>query len=299
MAAETGTRWAVVGVDGSDSSRYALEWSANQAAGIGLGLRIVTAVWPPDHGGVFGEGRSPDGESPRERDAHALLAYARDWVHRIFPELAVETRAVDARPSQALIDAAGEEGTAIVVVGSRGMGGLASAFVGSVGVELAAKSPVPTVVLPKEHESAEGTRGRIIVGVDGSEAGGRALGFAFRQAERTGAELVGVCAWQPMAAFAASIGPVPPEAFDDEVIEAAARRTAEAALADPRAAHPDVHVQLKTVRAHPVVGLLEEATAADLLVVGSRGRGGFTGLLLGSVSQAILHGAHGPVVVVR
>ncbi len=301
MGSVSGQNWVVVGVDGSDSSRYALEWSANQAAGYGLGVRIVTAVWPPDSEGLFGEGiRFREGEeTPREHDARALLAYARDWVLRLFPELDVETREVHDRPSQALLDAAGEPGVACVVVGSRGLGGLASAFVGSVGVELAAKSPVPTVVLPKSHETAEGRRGRIVVGVDGSEAGGRALDFAFRQAERSGAEIVAICAWQPMAAFASSIGPVPPEAFDDEVVEAAARRTAEAALEEPKSRHPEVAVELRTVRAHPVVAMLEESTPADLIVVGSRGRGGFKGLLLGSVSQSVLHGAHGPVVVVR
>lgn len=300
-------RWVVVGVDGSDSSRYALEWSANQAMTYGLGVRIVTAVWPPDSEGPFGElirrggdGGDGDGEeSPRQHDARALLAYARDWVLRLFPELSVETREVEERPAQALLEAASEPAVACVVVGSRGLGGLASAFVGSVGVELAAKSPVPTVVLPKHHETAEGRRGRIVVGVDGSETGGRALAFAFRQAERSGSEVVAICAWQPMAAFASSVGPVPPEAFDDEAVEAAARRTAEAAMEDLRARHPKVVVDVRTVRAHPVVALLEEASPADLIVVGSRGRGGFRGLLLGSVSQSVLHGAHGPVVVVR
>lgn len=295
-------RWVVVGVDGSDSSRYALEWSANQAMTYGLGVRIVTAVWPPDSEGPFGElirGSEEDGETPRQHDARALLAYARDWVQRLFPELSVETREAAERPAEALLHAASESGVACVVVGSRGLGGLASAFVGSVGVELAAKSPVPTVVLPKHHETAEGRRGRIIVGVDGSETGGRALAFAFRQAERSGAEVVAVCAWQPMAAFASSVGPVPPEAFDDEAVEAAARRTAEASLEDLREDHPKVVVDVRTVRAHPVVAILEEATPADLIVVGSRGRGGFKGLLLGSVSQSVLHGAHGPVVVVR
>jgi nucleotide-binding universal stress UspA family protein len=142
-------------------------------------------------------------------------------------------------------------------------------------------------------------KGRIVVGVDGSETSRRAVDFAFAQAAVTGTDLVAVCAWQPMAAFASSMGPVPPEAFDDDAVAAAARRTAEAELAEARVRHADVAVELKTVRAHPVVALLEESTPADLVVVGSRGRGGFTGLLLGSVSQSVLHGAHGPVAVVH
>ncbi|WP_067967875.1 universal stress protein [Nocardiopsis trehalosi] len=293
-------RWVVVGVDGSDSSRYALEWSANQAAIRGLGVRIVTAIWPPESEGAFADVvRRDDDPAPRRQEARALLDYAHDWIGRLYPELAVATHVADTRPTEALLTEAGRPDTAAVVVGSRGLGGLASAFVGSIGVELAAKSPVPVVVLPKKHESAHGVKGRIVVGVDGSETSRRAVDFAFAQAAVTGTDLVAVCAWQPMAAFASSMGPVPPEAFDDDAVAAAARRTAEAELAEARVRHADVAVELKTVRAHPVVALLEESTPADLVVVGSRGRGGFTGLLLGSVSQSVLHGAHGPVAVVH
>ncbi|MUL42366.1 universal stress protein [Streptomonospora sp. PA3] len=295
-------RWVVVGVDGSDSSRFALEWSANQAALRGRGLTIVTAVGPPDAAGAFREIVPRGGEqetSDRLRDAQALLDYAKDWIQRLFPELSVRTRMPAARAADALLDEAEQPDTTAVVVGSRGLGGLASAFVGSVGIELAAHSPVPVVVLPKKHEAARQTKGRIVAGVDGSESSRRAVEFAFAQAWWTESELVAVCAWQPMAAFVSAMGPVPPEAFDDEAVEATARRTAEAELEDMRAAYPDVAVELRTVRAHPVVALLDEATPADLIVVGTRGRGGFGGLLLGSVSQSVLHGAHGPVAVVR
>src|SRR5690625_5279835 len=295
-------RWVVVGVDGSDSSRYALEWSANQAATRGRGLSIVTAVGAPDSAGAFREimPRGGDQESSdRLHDARALLEYAQEWILRLFPELEVRTRMPAERAADALLDEAKQPDTAAVVVGSRGLGGLASAFVGSVGIELAAHSPVPVVVLPKKHESAHGVTGRIVAGEDGSESSRRAVDFAFAQAAWTGSELVAVCAWQPMAAFVSAMGPVPPEAFDDEAVEATARRTAEAELADMRQAYPKVPVELRTVRAHPVVALLDESTPADLIVVGTRGRGGFRGLLLGSVSQSVLHGAHGPVAVVR
>ncbi|QBI55901.1 universal stress protein [Streptomonospora litoralis] len=294
--------WVVVGVDGSDSSRYALEWSANQAATRGRGLTIVTAVGPPDAAGAFREIVPRGGEQEtddRLRDAQALLEYAQDWILRLFPELSVRTRMPTARAADALLDEAKQPDTSAVVVGSRGLGGLASAFVGSVGIELAAHSPVPVVVLPKKHESAHGVKGRIVAGVDGSESSRRAVEFAFAQAAWTESELVAVCAWQPMAAFVSAMGPVPPEAFDDEAVEATARRTAEAELEEMREQHPNVSVDLRTVRAHPVVAILDEATPADLVVVGTRGRGGFRGLLLGSVSQSVLHGAHGPVAVVR
>ena len=293
--------WVVVGVDGSASSRYALEWSAQEAQLRGLGLRIVTAVEIPDPRDPLAGPAIPANveASPLFRDARALLDYAQEWIGRLYPELETRTRLVLRRPAEALLEVAEEEGTAVIVVGSRGRGTLASAFAGSVGVELAAHSPVPVVVLPKQHETAPGARERVVVGVDGSPASRNAVGFAFAEAQRRGTELVAVCAWQPITAFALTLGPLPPEVFDDEPLTEAARQTVEEALAEHRERYPDVSVDIRPVRAHPAAALLETATPADLIVVGSRGRGGFTGLLLGSVSQSVLHGARGPVAVVR
>ncbi|WP_046468889.1 universal stress protein [Allosalinactinospora lopnorensis] len=294
-------RWVIVGVDGSDSSRYALEWSAYQASLHDLGLRIVAAASPAEphrsFGGLVRYGSTAGAIEPDE--ARSLLEYARDRVRRIFPDLAVETRLARRRAGRALLSEASRPEAALVVVGSRGLSGLAAAFFGSVGVELAAHSPVPVVVLPKTHEVAEGIKGRIIAGVDGSGPGRRVAEFAFAQASRRGTEVVAVCAWQPMAAFGSSMGPVPPEVFDDGAVASAARRLLDSELADLRPRYPDVAVAVRAVRAHPVVALLEESTPADLIVVGSRGRGGVTGLLLGSVSQSVLHNAHSPVAVVH
>ncbi len=293
--------WIVVGVDGSDSSRYALEWSAHQASLRGLGIRIVTAVLPADSPGPFsGLVRSSASvPTPSDAEARALLEYARDWIQRIFPDLLVETRRAQQRAAEALLGEVSQPESVAVVVGSRGLGGLAAAFVGSVGIELAAHAPAPVVVLPKTHETAEGVRGRIVAGIDGSESGRRAGEFAFRQAAWQETEVVAVCAWQPVATLGSSIGPVPPEVFDEDAMTEATWRLLESELAELLERHPDVVVERRVVRSHPVVALQEESTPADLVVVGSRGRGGFTGLLLGSVSQAVLHGAHGPVAVVR
>ncbi|OOC55660.1 MULTISPECIES: universal stress protein [Nocardiopsis] len=297
------TRWVIVGVDGTDSSRHALEWSAHQAVLRGLGVRIVAAAGPLASVGVFAGNTHLDGAVPPDeadtRGAERLLEYARDWVSRLFPELRVQTRMSYARPVEALLAEAAAEGAVAVVVGSRGLSGIAAAFVGSVGIELAARSPVPVVVLPREHASAHGVRGRVIVGIDGSEPSRRAVDFAFTQADFAETELVAVSAWQPLVAFAAATGPIPPELFDDETAAEAARQAMEDELAEPHMRHPGVTVHTRVVRAHPVVALLEEATPADLVVVGSRGRGGFRGLLLGSVSHSVLHGAKGPVAILR
>ncbi|WP_159940321.1 MULTISPECIES: universal stress protein [unclassified Nocardiopsis] len=297
------TRWVIVGVDGTESSRHALEWSAHQAMLRGLGVRIVAAAGPLASVGVFAGHTRADGTVPPDetdtQGAEHLLEYASDWVSRLFPELSVQTRLSYARPVEALLAEASSEGAVAVVVGSRGLSGIVAAFVGSVGIELAARSPVPVVVLPHEHAAAHGVRGRVIVGIDGSEPSRRAVEFAFAQAAFADTELVAVSAWQPLVAFAAATGPIPPELFDDETAAEAARQALEEELADPRLRHPGVTVDTRVVRAHPVVALLEEATPADLIVVGSRGRGGFRGLLLGSVSHSVLHGARGPVAILR
>ncbi|MBB6118153.1 universal stress protein [Nocardiopsis algeriensis] len=302
MDGATTTRWIIVGVDGTDSSRHALEWAAHQAVLRGLGLRIVSATALAAQVGVFAPHTGVGGTPPDEvgtGDAERLLAYAEDWVLRLFPELAVQTRLSYARPVEALLAEASSEGAAAVVVGSRGLSGLVAAFIGSVGIELAARSPVPVVVLPHEHAAAHGVRGRVIVGLDGSGPSRRALDFAIAQADFAGTELVAVTAWQPLVAFAAATGPIPPELFDDTTAAEAARQAVEEELVEARLRHPEVSVRTAVVRAHPVVALLEEATPADLIVVGSRGRGGFRGLLLGSVSHSVLHGAKGPVAILR
>lgn len=302
MDGATPTRWVIVGVDGSDSSRHALEWSAHQASLRGLGVRIVAGAGPLVSVGGFGRSTraEPWAESEEEAGgADRLLVYAADWVGRLFPELEIRTTLSRERPTEALLAETEIEGAAVVVIGSRGLNAVMAAFVGSVGIELAARSPVPVVILPHEHAAAHGVRSRVIVGVDGSEPSRRALSFAFRQAEFAGAELVAVSAWQPLVAFAAATGPIPPELFDDATAAEAARQALEEELHEQSRAHPGVAVSRRVVRSHPVVALLEEASPADLVVVGSRGRGGFRGLLLGSVSHSVLHGARGPVAIVR
>lgn len=295
------TRWVVVGVDGTASSRHALEWAAYQAVRRGLGVRIVTAAGPlAGVDALGGLGRGDPSVPPADTDsAPRVLEYARDWVSRLFPELEVRTSLSHARAVEALLEEASREDSAAVVVGSRGLSGIVAALVGSVGIELAARAPVPVIVLPREHASAHGVRGRVIVGTDGSDPSRGAVEFAFRQAEAVGAELVAVSAWQPLVAFAAATGPVPPELFDDATAAEAARQSLEEEISEPRTRYPGVPVRTRVVRAHPVIALLEEATPADLVVVGSRGRGGFRGLLLGSVSHSVLHGARGPVAIVR
>jgi nucleotide-binding universal stress UspA family protein len=135
--------------------------------------------------------------------------------------------------------------------------------------------------------------GRVVVGVDGSTHAGRALALAVEEAARRGATLVAVTTWPPPSYFpGVGYGTVPPSPAE---LERHARATLDEALAglDEPAAVERVVTEGPAWRA-----LVDAAAGADLLVVGSRGRGGFSGLLLGSTSHAVVTHAPCPVVVV-
>ncbi|HEV7188870.1 MAG TPA: universal stress protein [Blastococcus sp.] len=138
-----------------------------------------------------------------------------------------------------------------------------------------------------------GTPGRIVVGVDGSESSADALRWAVTQARLTGAEVTAVMSWELPTNYA--WGPV----MDDTDWEADARTALEQAITETLDADEAAKVQRSVVRGHPARALLDAADGAALLVVGSRGHGGFSGLLLGSVSQHVITHATCPVLVVH
>lgn len=136
--------------------------------------------------------------------------------------------------------------------------------------------------------------GRIVVGVDGSPSSEQALRWGLEQAERTGAVVVAVHAWRVSASYASATLLA---ASDDPA--AAAERWLEETVAKAVSGSPPVQVRRRVRSGHPAAVLVDAAADADLLVVGSRGRGGFAGALLGSVGQHCIHHAPCPVVVVR
>lgn len=140
---------------------------------------------------------------------------------------------------------------------------------------------------------------RIVVGVDGSEESHQALAWAVEEARRWGASLRIVHAWRPPEAYLFDApAVVRPEL--DEALRDVGRRVVEDALAAVLSgSDPGVEIERRVLPEPPVEALLAAAADADLLVIGSRGRGGFAGLLLGSVSQQVAHHAPCPVVVVR
>lgn len=181
----------------------------------------------------------------------------------------------------------------LIVLGDHTGSKLAGAFFGSRSVKIAAVSACPVAIIPLEYSAP--TKG-VVVGVDGSDAAQQAIAYAAEEASRLGTELTAVYAWMP---------PLTPglEQLWSEELVAAQQSAAEEALAIGTAGlasrYPDLTIRREIVQAPPIGALISEAQHATLLVVGSRGRGSFSRLLLGSVSQGVVNDLPCPVVVTK
>lgn len=186
---------------------------------------------------------------------------------------------------------------ALVVVGHRGRGRFTGLLLGSVAAQTAEHAGCPVVVV-RDDETREVVPaiGRIVVGVDGSDQSRLAVDFAFTHAALHHVEILAVHVYQ-LTAFAPSADPRIPS-YTDVIRDEATRLLADA-LAGDGDRYPDVPMRRKVLHGATADVLVAESADAVLTVVGSRGRGGFTGLLLGSTSQRLLHHASGPVAIVR
>jgi nucleotide-binding universal stress UspA family protein len=206
------------------------------------------------------------------------------------PPPALRLEVVCDLPAPALIERSA--GAELLVVGARGLGGFRSLLLGSVSQHCLHHAPCPVAVV---RTSAAGARARerVVVGVDGSADAARALAWAAEEARLRGAELVVVHAYLPPYAgdFAIAWDPGDEEEHAQVLLDDALAAVDTGSLPVP------VEPVLAYDRAAPA--LLDAAEQADLVVVGSRGRGGFAGLLLGSVSHQVTHHAPCPVVVLR
>ncbi|MEU6170099.1 universal stress protein [Streptomyces tanashiensis] len=262
----------VVGVDGSSMSLTAAEAAAAAAARRGAALRVVHAEIPikPRH-------QVPDPGSRTLVDKAAAHALG------VAPEVHM-TRAVVTGDVVHVLELESQVAD-LIVVGSRGMGGIAGLLLGSTPVSLAARSRCPVMTVREEHRTSVGT-GPVVLGVDGSPDSDAAIDVAFAEAVLRRADLVAVHAWQP------------DKSSPDSAPEAAEQLLAQA-IAGRGDAYPDVAVSRNVVSGKAREVLLEASRTAQLVVVGARGRSGLAGLLLGSVSQAVMTHAHCPVVTVR
>lgn len=227
-------------------------------------------------------------DSAIERGSH--LGFAVDLHPRLVRE----------HPTVALLDAA--DTAALLVVGSHGRGRRGHRVLGSVSQQCAAHAHHPVVVVPDEWDRSRS--GRIVVGIDGSQPSYGALHFAAREAALLGAELDAVHAYGETDQCALHTGgllPTEAAAHRDD-LEKASQRLLEEMTGPFRSGSgigpTPASLELISVDADAARTLGATAKGADLLVVGSRGLGGFAGLLLGSVSQRCLHHATCPVAIV-
>lgn len=261
----------VAGIDGSPATETAIRWAAAEAVSRSTGLLLMHAfVWP--------EFRVPLGASdvaPGLRNgADKIVRESVELARKFEPAVDVEGTRMDGFPAPVLLWAS--EHADLLVIGSRGLGVTLGALIGSTGLDLAANAHCPVVVIRPGLTSETGTR--VVVGYDGSSASSLALDFGLDYARRHHLR-VRVVAAQPL------------HTEHDRV-------TAKALEATVRSREGGQDAELIHIDGHPAEQLLKLSADAQLIVVGSRGRGGFAGMLLGSVSQTVLHHAACPVAVI-
>jgi nucleotide-binding universal stress UspA family protein len=294
MDAQRHGRAVVVGVDGSESALDAVRWGAAEAARRNVPLRLVTAfAWNQVH--VLGRvGLGVDYRMIMLGTARRQLAEAAAVALEVAAGNDVEQELVEGFPIPVLREESRR--AQMIVLGDRGHGALSGLLVGSVAVAMAAQAECPVVLVRRQEGQPLEDRSRpIVVGVDGSEISEAALAFAFEAASVRGVPLVAVHAWSDLFAGPA----VAALLIDWEAIETDEHEVLAERLAGWSEKYPDVRVQREVTRDRPAHALVEKSRQAQLVVVGSRGRGAAAGLLLGSVSHAVLHRAHCSVAVVR
>ena len=281
----------VVGVDGSESSLEAVVWAVRECERHQVSLRLVhvcavPAVDYPDF--MLSKNRVREAF---EDQGLAMLAAASTAGTDAASDVEVETALVSGDVIPMLLE---ESRTArMVVLGSRGLGGFTGQLVGSTAVGLSAHGRCP-VVVARGNPADDGP---VVVGVDGSPASEAAIGFAFEAASTRGVPLTAAMTWTDFIVDSPYSGMR--LAIDWARVEEAEQRLLAERLAGWQEKFPDVHVDRLVLRDRPVRALLRLAETAQLLVVGSRGHGGFGGMLLGSTSQALVYHAPCPLAVVR
>lgn len=283
-----------VGVDGSAAARTAARWGALEAARRGVALRLVhgdvTALpslpdipglgWPKEH-------QDEMRHAVRQRLAEA----AADAVHDV-PGLDYETVSIPGSPARVLIHEA--SAASLIVVGHRGLGGFDALLAGSVAVKVAAHAHSPVVVV-RRSAGLSADSAPVVAGVDGSESTRAVLEHAFELAAAHAAPLHVVHTWQPAGIDKQALSL---SGTWGEIQQNAERHLAELLAGWPDQ-YPDVDVQRFVGPGSPVVELLAQSSTAQLVVIGSRGRGALSGMLLGSTSHQLIHHSECPVMVVR
>lgn len=288
-------RPVVAGVDGSPGSLAAAQEAAREASLREAPLHLVHGYLHPLGYGVPLNPYDLGVPAPTEAAQTMLEQTARELAGR-WPGLRIDVRQVAGGPGATLVEESRH--AELVVVGSRGLGGFAGLLLGSVGTQVAAHAHCPVLVVrPPDGPVPAG--GPVLVGVDGSESAELAVGYAADEAVRRGVALVLAHVDTDDDRAGEQASPTAGEGDDAATAPGDAPPALLAtALAAVRGSHPGLTVTGRTLRASSAgQALVEASRAATLVVVGTRGRGGFAGMLLGSVSQALVQHARCPVLV--
>ncbi|MEW2503721.1 universal stress protein [Amycolatopsis sp. CA-161197] len=286
----------VVGVDGSAGADEAVRWAARLASGRGLALELVNCL----QGAAlyYGGGLAGSDELFEQfrQEGERLVSAARELALSVDAALAVRTGVLFDDSAPALLDRSRR--VRLIVVGRSGTGGFAGMLVGSTAATVAAHAECPVAVVRGRHgDGPVPLEGPVVAGVDCTPNSEAAVAAAFEEAAFRGVPLVAVHAWNDVtydsADSTARLMPQP------ESLEPTEERLLAQRLAGWQEKFPDVEVRRALVRDRPRHALLDESDRAQLVVVGSHGRGGFTGMLLGSTAQALIHHSSCPVLVVR
>jgi nucleotide-binding universal stress UspA family protein len=283
----------VVGIDGSEQSAHALEWAVSRARLGGAQLELISAYTSVPDLNFYGYHGVPS--QPVEWYAEfsgELLEAAAARVRELAPELTCTLSSQLGHPAHVLADAS--EGADAVVVGRRGLGGVRSALMGSVSNRLTIHAKCPVIVISEGEAPATGP---IVVGVDGSEFGTNALRYAITEAAVRGSSVRAVAAYEL---------PHPALRDDPELVarmqadvEAEATGAVTQVLDEVKGTNAaSVNVEPVAVAGPAAEAILGHAEDAQLIVVGTHGKGLVQRILLGSVSRRVLNDADRPVAVV-
>jgi len=287
----------LAGVDGSPAAFRAVSWAAHEARLQGRRLHLLyvntwqgymNANWPGLTGWDAAAGQAI-GLDVLERARRTALA----------ADLGIEIdTGVSAGPATRVLAEASEDASLLVVGRRGGGGGLADRLVGSSAAQIARFAACPTVVVPEVGVIVPPDGPGVVVGVDVGEDARPAVELAFDEASRRGLPLTAVRAWTPFGDEPGLRAATPGVPLLED-LESEQHRMLSEALAGWSAKYPDVPVLPRVVRRHAAAALLHAGRDAALLVVGARGAGGFHGLRIGSVSDAVARHAPGPVAVAR
>jgi nucleotide-binding universal stress UspA family protein len=291
----------VVGVDDSPASNAAVCWAARDAAMRNIPLTVVNvlntavAAWPPiPYSDSLGAWREDSLGAWREDEGRNIVVHAVKIAEEAVTtdrKLTVKGEILFSTPVPTLVGMSSDAD--MVVVGCSGRGAVARGLLGSVSSSVVRRASCPVAVIRDEDPlMPDPQHAPVLVGIDGSPASELATAIAFDEASRRGVGLMALHAWSDVTVFES-------RGLDWSAVRSEAERILAERLAGWQERYPDVTVQRMVVCDRPARELVERSASAQLVVVGGNGRGGFSGMLLGSVSNAVVHSVRMPLIVAR